>query len=142
MSLSDFGAQSWAGIMFGIGSPPATFWVALLSDSPGDGWDGTVTQTIEPSDSAYGRQSISTGSGFTLSDGGFVINAVELDFPEPVVDWPTFTNFGLLDDEIAGNLWAYGEFLEEIYAPAGLAPSLAVGSLYFGLGNQLTSIAE
>jgi hypothetical protein len=141
MPVTDFGAASWAGVMFGIGALPTSFWIALCTDRPGDGWDGTVLETIEPTDSAYVRVPITTGAGWTLSDGGFVINAVELDYPTPTIDWGQISWFALADAEHGGNLWSYGQFLEPIFLPAGYPPRIGVGSIFQGLSNQLSSIA-
>lgn len=142
MSISDYGAQQWAGIMVGIGAVPATFYIALVTDEPGDGWDGTVLDTLEPTDPIYGRQPVASGTGWTLSDGGFVINAVDIAFPVPLADWGQITHFAVTDAIVGGNLWAYGRLLDPMYIPAGYPPLLGVGSVYLGLSNQLASIAE
>lgn len=140
--IADYGAQAWVGVMFGIGSLPANFYVALLTDEPGDGWDGSVVATLEPADTAYARQAVAITTGFTLSDNGFVINAANIAYPTPIIDWGNITHFALLDAATNGNLWSYGAFLDAIYIPAGYPASLGVGSIYHGLGNQLASIAE
>lgn len=140
--ITQFGAASWAGIMYGIGALPDNFYVALLNDQPGDGWDGTVLQTLEPTDAAYARQPLATVTDFTLAEGGFVINAVPLDYGSAGEDWGNITHYGLTDDPLAGELWLASWFLDSIYVQAGSPVSLAIGSLYHALGNQLAPIAE
>lgn len=142
MSVADYGAQQWAGMMFGIVSPPADFYVALCTASPSPGWDGSVLATIEPQGSStYAREPLANPGGWTLSDGNYVINAAEVAFPTPDIDWGQIGFFALLDAATGGNLWAYGRLLEAVYVAAGYPPTFPVASLSFGVTNLLATIA-
>lgn len=141
--VSEYGATAWAGLMFGIGALPDTFYIALCTDVPGSGWDGTVLATVEPQGSAtYFRSPVLTPSGWALSDNGYVVNAGVLEFPLPDVDWGQIGYFALVDAITAGNLWAFGEFSTPIAVPAGYDLSIPIAGITVGVAELLPSIAE
>lgn len=143
MTLTDYGRAAWNGVMFGIGSLPAHWYVCLLVDEPGEGWDGTVVQTLEPVDpGVYARQPLAPGTDWALTDGGFVINSTQLDFGTPALDWGLVNNYGLTDDPDAGNLWLFGDFLDPFLVIAGTPLTIDEGAIYHALGNELPTIAE
>lgn len=143
MAVTEYGQAQWAAVQFGLAALPANFYIALLTAEPGDGWDGTVLQTVEPVDvGVYLRQALAVPTDWSLTDAGYVINSVALAYATPTVDWGEITHFGLTDDGVAGELWAYNWFLEPLFVPAGLAPGIDIGSIYHTLGNQLETIAE
>jgi hypothetical protein len=140
--ITDYAVETWVGTLFGIGTVPTHFYLALLTDEPSVGWDGTVLQTIEPDPAAgYTRQPIVTSGGWTLSNG-FVVNVAQLDFAVPTADWGLITNYGLCDDPVAGNLWLYDKFIDAVSAAAGYDLSVPAGAIEVDMVNVLPSIAE
>lgn len=141
--ISDFAAGQLGAIIFGLGTLPATLYVALCTDEPGTGWDGTVVPTVEPpSGTGYLRVAYTTAGGWALADGGFVFNLNDIDFPTPTDDWGQVTHFALLDDDVAGNLWFFEQFIEAQDMPAGADVTIPANTMTFELANLEASIAE
>lgn len=141
MGVSDYGAEQWAGVMFGITALPANLYLALCTDEPGDGWDGTVLATVEPVDpGVYARPAVAFGSGWVVTASGFVTNAAVFDFATPSVDWGNITHYALCDAATGGDLWFYGSFFEPLVVPAGYDLQVGAGSLSIGVRNQQVSI--
>lgn len=147
MSLSTYGAQQWAGLMVGIGSLPASFYLALCSDEPGIGWDGTVLTSVEPpatvGSGSYARVPVGFGSAsWALAEAGYALVTVDLVFPTPDLDWGALPYFAFTDDPVAGNLWGWEGFVDPIIVTAGSTVVVPAGSLALELTNLLASIAE
>lgn len=141
--ISEYGASQWAAIMFGLADPPAALYVALCTDEPGEGWDGTLLAAVEPDPAAgYARQAVALPSGWAASDGGFVTNASTIAFPTPTDDWGQITHWALADAATGGELWAAVPFSDSLAVPASSDVSLAVGALVIALGEALVSIAD
>lgn len=141
--IADYGAALWTGLLFGIGAPPATVYVALLLDDASPGWDGTTLASIEPTDTAYARLAVAAPAGWTQdSVAGFVTNANDLTYPVPLADWGTTPGWALLDAATGGNLIAAGEWLEPVFVYAGVAPTVAAGTLAIALSDLQPPITE
>jgi len=147
VSVSAYGAQQWSGVLVGIVTLPTSFYVALCSDEPGNGWDGTVLQTVEPpaimSSTSYVRPALGFGlTHWALADAGYAVSTTDVTFATPDVDWGALPWFALCDDPVAGNMWAWGEFAEQITVTAGSTVTVPAGSIALELDNLLPSIAE
>jgi hypothetical protein len=149
MGVSTYGAQQWTGLLLGIGALPASFYVALCSDEPGEGWDGTVLQTLEPpanttTTNYYPRPALGVGSSsWGVADAGFVTNTVAINWPQlPDVDWGQLGWYALTDSGTAGNLWCWEQFTDILTVTAGSTLSIPIGSFSVELANLLPSIAE
>lgn len=147
-AVTDYGSQQFAGICFGISSVPTHWYVALCTDEPGSDWDGSMLADLEPSGQAgytgtvYARQMIGHGSGsWTLSDSGYVVNAVDINFGIPDVDWGTISHLGLTDAVTAGNLWLYGGLAVPADINANFTVIIPAGSLTIAVANLESSIA-
>lgn len=142
-AISDYGASLFAGLMVGLGTLPADFYVALCTDEPGTGWDGTILETIEPTDPDYVRQPIAKGApGWALSDNGYVLNANILDFGVPGVSWGVITHYALTDAATAGNLVLYGEYASGAQADGSFDVQIPPGGIVIALANLVASIAS
>lgn len=141
--ITEHGATQWAAVMFGLASLPATFYLAVLTGEPGEGWDGSVLATIEPDDpGVYARIGLDVPADWVLTDDGAVVNAVEVSFADPSLDWGPIPFYALTDDLVAGQIWSYNWFLDPYYVQAGMGLTLPVGSIWHQLDNQLQTIAE
>jgi len=147
MASSTYGSQQWAALMVGVGALPASFYVALCFDEPGEGWDGTVLQTLEPpalvSTATYARTALGLGSSnWAMADAGYATTTVAVTFPTPDVDWGQMPWFALTDNATAGNLWCWEQFTDILTITAGSTIVIPAGSISIELANLLPSIAE
>jgi len=147
--VSSYGAQHWAGLMVGLtGMLPTSYYVALINDEPGEGWDGTALQTLEPpqlvSSTTYDRPALALGSGtWAMADAGYAVCTTQLNWAQlPDVDWGSLPYFAICDDHLAGNLWAWDAFTEPLTITAGSTVSIPAGSISIELASLLPSIAE
>lgn len=147
-AIADYGAQQWVGAMFGIDTLPSYLYAALTTNEPQEQWDGNLLYDIEPwgqtgyTGSVYARQQIGFGpSNWVLSDSGIVVNANDISFGVPDVDWGTVTHFALTDDPTAGNLWLYGEFAVPQQLDDTVLAVIPAGNIVISLGNLLSSIS-
>lgn len=141
-AITDFGCSLLAGLAVGIGSVPTDFYVALCTDEPGTGWDGTMLETIEPTDISYARKVLASGSsGWTLSPNGYVLNAVGLDFGVPAAPWGVINHFALCDAITDGNLIYFGEYAVPANATTAYDIQIQPGGIVIALANLVASIA-
>ena len=141
-AISDYGAATWSGILVGVGSLPASFYVALATSEPGIGWTGTQLSTVEPVDPGYARQALGTGSGnWTLSGNGYVSNAVLISFGTPTDTWGSITHFALTDAATGGNLWCFGEYASPPAVAPNFTAQIPAGGIVLALANLVASIA-
>lgn len=149
MAITDYGAEQWVGMMFGVTTLPTTWYAALTFQEPSEQWDGTLLADIEPpaypdyTGTVYARQPIGTGpSNWGLSDAGFVFNLNDIDFGTPDDQWGSLGWFALTDGLTAGNLWCFGDFAVPAFydttSPDVLIPA---GNIVLSLGNLLNPIA-
>lgn len=140
--ISDYACSAAVGLMFGIGTVPTDFYVALCTDEPSTGWDGTMLETIEPTDSSYARKPIVSGSGgWTISPNGYALNAVALDFGVPAAPWGVISHFALADALTGGNLWYFGEYAVPASATTAYDVQVQPGGIVVALANLVASIA-
>lgn len=147
-AVSDYGSQAWLEVMFGINTLPTTWYLALCTQEPGEQWDGTLLQDVEPwgpddyTGTVYARQPIaSSDTDWDVSDDGLAINVNVITWGVPDVDWGIVTHFALVDDDTDGNLWLFGEFSSPISANGDAEIFLDTGDLVISLANVLSSIA-
>jgi len=147
-SLADYGSYAWLQVMFGLDSLPSTWYVALCTVEPGEQWDGTLLQDVEPwgpddyTGTVYARQPITpTITDWGASDAGLVANLNVISWGVPDVDWGIVTHFALTDDPTDGNLWLFGQFSQPVSANGDAEVFLDVGDLVISLDNVVSSIA-
>jgi hypothetical protein len=83
-----------------------TLYIALYTTLPAD--DGTGG--VEVSGGSYARVAVTNNSGFTVT-GNQVVNAADIVFTDPTLNWGTVVGFGILDAASGGNLLDFGPFI-------------------------------
>ena len=77
---------------------PATVYVGLYTDDPGEGNTGT-----EVSGGSYARTAVTFGA----PSNGVSTNSASVTFPTATGTWGTVTHIGILDASTSGNLLYY-----------------------------------
>lgn len=136
-AITVWGANYLLDVMFGRRStPPTSYYVALLTQPPGDHTDGTLLSE-PPSERGYARAQIAN-TEFAWEDAttASTSNLAGLAFPVATASWPVVTHYALCDSLVGGNVYLYGSFAvprrisagDQVIVPAGLL-TLSVGSL-------------
>lgn len=142
-NVTDWGGAYWLGVLFGQNSIPATYYLALAWDEPDEGYDGTVLASIEPTDTAYARVAITNnGTNWGATDGLFTSNLLQITFASPTQTWETVTHYALCDAATAGNVYCFGEFVEEIVADVGSPAVVPVAGILIALGSALDPVDD
>jgi hypothetical protein len=133
--VTDFGVNTWLNILFGITAPPSTYYVALCTEAPDDGFDGSILATIEPDPAfAYARQPIpADAADWATAISGFTTNAAEVDFGVPTDTWGIMTHFALCTAASAGDVYCYGELVNPSPVDITSNFSLPPGSIVLNL---------
>jgi hypothetical protein len=140
--ISEYGANFWSQVLFDVATVPASYFIALSTGLPSEENDGTQLEDIEPTDSAYGRYEINTGSGEWGTDGsGLVANLVEIEFPVPLINWGRLEAYNICTAATGGEVICSAEFTEAPFVIAGVPLVIAAGGLSFGLATQAQTIS-
>lgn len=140
--VTDYGAQQWAAMLFGIISVPASYWVGLASSEPGTGIDGTMLEDLEPLTSAgYARvQVLADNTHWGLTANGYISNLQVIRFPVASADWGYLSHAAICSASTAGELYGYGEFVNPQSIGIGYLNELPVGSVAIKLVSLSPSI--
>lgn len=139
-AICDFGATAWLAALFGVEDPITEYWIALASDEPGPGADGTVLADLEPTDSAYHRQHYDAGPDNWATSDNVIANLADIDFGFPLADWGMQTHFVLCSAVTEGDLYAYGLFVRPVFVEAGVHMIIPPGGALLTLSSQDDSI--
>lgn len=143
-NVTDWGAAEYLSILHGLVSVPAGYWIALCTDEPGTGTDGTVLSEIEPTDPLYGRKLYSTGIDY-WSDPSIDHNTANLqviDYGVPGLDWGVINHYAICNSETAGDVYAYGEFSVPVYVSSTYEVAIPIGGITVALYNLEPSIVN
>jgi hypothetical protein len=147
-AISDYASFAWLRVMFGLDTLPTHWYLSLCVREPGEQWDGTLLQDVEPwgpddyTGTVYARQQLNTDSSdWGVSDAGFATNLNTVTWGVPDVDWGIVTHFAMTDDPTDGNLWAFGQFSSPVNANGDAEVFLGVGDIVIALDNMVSSIA-
>jgi hypothetical protein len=137
LALTDYGADLWSGILVGVGSLPATFYVAALIGEPDVSVDGTVLANYEPPDTGvYARQALGkTSTNWSGPSSGIMTAIPTITFPTSVVAWGKVVGVALCDAASAGNVLATGPIDTPIYVDTGYQFLIDSGQLSLGLSS-------
>lgn len=92
---------------------PATVYVGLYTDDPGEGNTGT-----EVSGGSYARTAVTFGA----PSNGVSTNSASVTFPTATGTWGTVTHIGILDASTSGNLL--------YYTPLDASKAIASGDVF------------
>lgn len=143
-SLTNWGANQFLAISFGLASQPTEFYLALCADEPGPDADGDSIALLEPDPAAgYARVSINADNTVwdNTDEGNYLTNLVEVDFPQPTDDWGSINYLALCDSLTSGEVYLYGEFDDAIGIVSGIPLILPIDSIYITLLDSQPSIA-
>lgn len=99
---------------------PATVYVGLYTDNPGEGNTGT-----ECTGSGYARKSATFGS----PNDGVCTNSAAVEFDQATGSWGTISHVGLLDAITSGNLLFYTDITTSKTIETGDIFKISAGSL-------------
>lgn len=140
-AVTNFGAQYWLQVAFGLSPAPTNYWLALCSGEPGTDCDGDVLKDIEPDDPAYIRRAVGTGTDDWTVNAGFLINANSVPFGFTGADWGDIDHYVLCTSQSSGEIYAYGALANPQYVEADQAVSIAPGSIVLAFINADAPIA-
>lgn len=139
--VSDFGSATWLSALFGVIALPTEYFIALCSDEPGTAMDGDMLEALEPTDTAYVRQSYPSGASAWASNGPYLTNLAEAYFPTPVEDWGYLNHFALCSEVVEGQVYAWGELQNPQFVASDIGVLVPIGSLVLGLHALDNAIA-
>lgn len=95
---------------------PTTRYVALFNSTSGNTLanlqNGTLTDEISTSGTAYSRQTVTFAAAATVGTGGSAITTsatnATVTFPTATADWGTVTHVAVMDASTAGNVLFFG----------------------------------
>lgn len=101
-------------------SSPATVYVGLYTDNPGEGNTGT-----EVSGGSYARKS----AAFNAPSDGVCTNSAAVEFDQATANWGIVSHVALLDAITSGNLLFYTDITTSKTIETGDIFKIAAGSL-------------
>ena len=95
---------------------PSSRYVALFNSTSGNTLanlqNGTLTDEISTSGTAYARQTITFAAASTVGSGGSAVTTsatnATVTFPSATADWGTVTHVAVMDAATAGNVLFFG----------------------------------
>jgi hypothetical protein len=127
--------------LFGVSTALPGFYVALCTDAPGIDSDGSIVADLEPADVAYDRQAYGVGATHWGTNANYLTNTDDIDFGIPAADWGLINHYALLDAASGGDIYAFGEFLNGQFVPAGFEFIIPAGGIIIALSALEDSIA-
>jgi len=104
---------------------PDPLYVALFTVAPTDSTTGTEVST---GGTAYARESVARGAGWT-SSGNATENAADIIFTEATASWGTVVAFALCDAVSAGNQLYWGDLTASKTIDTGDTAKIPAGDL-------------
>lgn len=140
-AVTDYGAPTWLSALFGVGALPTTYYVALLSDPPGEATDGTIIADLEPVGGGYSRMSYGTGAANWDVNGAYLINLNPIDYGVATGEWGSLDHFALCTAATGGDVYAYGELADGVYVETDYHLIVPAGGIVLALVSLNESIA-
>lgn len=140
--VSDYGANLFVNVLTGWATMPGTVYVALCTQQPDSGYDGTVLQGIEPPTSAaYARVALDMStSRWATAVNGSSATLVALSWAGASADWGIVNHYALCDDPTAGNLICWGELASEVRVGVGDTATMPIGYIALGASGPVEAM--
>lgn len=109
--ITKWGASYLLDVVFGKRSDtPTSFYVALLTQAPGEQADGSLL--VEPPSSAgYARIELPNDTfSWGKASGGVTATLASVFYATATEDWPVITHYALCDAVVDGNVYLFGAF--------------------------------
>lgn len=106
MAITTYQANKVNDYLFGgtAFTPSTTYYLGLSTTAIGSAGTGVT----EPSGGAYTRVAVTNNkTNFTVSSGGIIKNATQIEFPESTTAWGTITYVFIADSLTGGNILYY-----------------------------------
>jgi hypothetical protein len=134
--ISDYGASAFLSALFAITGQISGYYIALCTDEPGPGFDGLILEELEPIGTDYARQHYPSNDTNWAVNGNYLASLAEISFGTPAVDWGLLTHYALCTAATAGDIYAWGEFLNPSFVSAGFEFVIPPGGLVLSLATQ------
>lgn len=109
--ITSFGASWVLDCLFGQRqTPPASFFIALLTQDPGPNCDGTTLSEPDPN-AGYARGLINNDAlSWGQAEDGVTSSTATVLFPIATDTWASVSHYALCDELTGGNVFLYGRF--------------------------------
>lgn len=141
-NVSDYGRDFWIGVLFGTETAPSGYWIALCIDTPDEGFDGTILADIEPDGFAYARVFVAAGDTNWAAGSGAITNLLAVTYPTPTGEWGLVSHFALCNDDVDGEIYAFGEFDDSQVVDADNPAVIPIGGITMTISGPVSSIAS
>lgn len=126
--ISHYGANVFAGVMSGVYSIPATFYLGVTTSPVGP--DHSANQMTEPVDTSYARQQISMSSTFWSTPvSGITHNIAPVTFPVATEQWGPLNHWVITNSLTGGAIIMWSDFTQGIVVDIGNALTIPAGTL-------------
>lgn len=121
---------------------PQSFFVALLTQAPGEQSDGTMLS--EPDIAAgYTRIEISNDAiSWGQAEGGVTATLTSVFYATATADWPIVNHYALCDAVVGGNVYLYGAFNVPRKVAAGDACRIPPNALSVSVGSLTNALVS
>lgn len=110
-AITTYGATFVLNTLFGKrATPPDSFYIALLTQAPGEQADGTTLSEPDPN-AGYARMLLANDAlSWGQAVDGVVTSTASVFFPLATANWVPVSHYALCDSLTGGNVYLYGSF--------------------------------
>lgn len=110
-AITTYGASYVLNVLFGQRqTPPPFYYVALLTQAPGEQADGTTLKEPDPNAGYARAQLLNDTFSWGQAVDGMVTSTASVLYPVATSDWTPVTHYALCDAQTGGNVYLYGSF--------------------------------
>jgi hypothetical protein len=141
--ITKWGASYLLDAFFGQrNARPASFFVALLTQAPGEQADGTLLSE-PPVTSGYARIELPNDQvSWGQAAGGVIATTASVFYATATADWPVITHYALCDAVVEGNVYLFGAFNVPRKVAAGDACRIAPNALNLSIGSLTNALVS
>lgn len=142
-AITAWGASFVLNAMFGQrDTPPAYYYVALLTTIPGTQVDGS-TIAEPPTASNYARvQMMNDTFSWGGAVNGVVASTAQVVFPVAALNWPTTVGYALCDSLVGGQVYLYGSFAVPRTVLANDQAQIGTGALSLSVTSLSSALSS